>query len=252
MLKFDFRDRVVIVTGAAHGIGKVIAARFKEAGATVYLVDIAEDAVAEAGRELQCGYFAADLSKREQASELVASVVEKEGRLDILALAAGGNCGYLGLEIEKITPENWQMILSANLDSVIWLAQAGSAVMKTQGWGRIITITSGAGLRPGLAGLHAYTAAKHAVVGLTKQLSLSLGRFGITVNSVAPGLVLSSKAAIVQWEGYGEDGQRRFKESLHTGRVGEADDIAMPTLFFASEEAGWITGQVLSADGGRS
>jgi 3-oxoacyl-[acyl-carrier protein] reductase len=124
--------------------------------------------------------------------------------------------------------------------------------MQTAGWGRIVIISSGAGLRPSLTGLHAYTSAKHAVVGLTRQLSVGLARDGITVNSVAPGLILSNPASERQWKGYGAEGQRLLVEGLHTRRMGKAEDIATATLFFASEQANWITGQVLSVDGGRS
>lgn len=124
--------------------------------------------------------------------------------------------------------------------------------MRKAEWGRIVIISSGAGLRPSLTGLHAYTAAKHAVVGLTRQLSVGLARDGITVNSVAPGLILSNPSSERQWEGYGAERQRQMIEALHTRRMGTAEDIATAALFLASEQAGWITGQVLSVDGGRS
>ena len=124
--------------------------------------------------------------------------------------------------------------------------------MRARGHGRIVNIASSAGLRPSLTGVQAYTAAKHALVGLTKQLSWEFAGDGVTVNAVAPGLILSNPAAIRQWEGYGAQGQARFIEGLHTGRMGRAEDIAAAVLFFASAEAGWITGQILSVDGGRS
>ena len=111
---------------------------------------------------------------------------------------------------------------------------------------------SRAGLRPSLTGIQAYTAAKHAVVGLTKQLSQDLGRFGITSNAIAPGFVRSNPASERQWESYGPDGQVRLVESVHTRRLGTADDIANAALFLASDHASWITGQILSVDGGRS
>jgi 3-oxoacyl-[acyl-carrier protein] reductase len=124
--------------------------------------------------------------------------------------------------------------------------------MQGAGWGRIVVVSSGAGLRPSLTGLHAYTSAKHAVIGLTKQLSVGLGRYGITANSVAPGLIRSNPSTERQWESYGPEGQQRLVESLHTRRLGTAEDVANAVLFFASEQANWITGQVLSVDGGRS
>jgi 3-oxoacyl-[acyl-carrier protein] reductase len=124
--------------------------------------------------------------------------------------------------------------------------------MKAAGWGRIVNIASGAGLRPSLTGIQAYTAAKHALVGLTKQLSFELGPFGITTNAVAPGFVRSNPATERQWESYGPEGQRRLVEGTHTRRLGTPTDIANAVLFLASDQAGWITGQILSVDGGRS
>jgi 3-oxoacyl-[acyl-carrier protein] reductase len=108
-----------------------------------------------------------------------------------------------------------------------------------------------AGKRGPRIGLHAYSAAKHALVGLTRQVSAELGKHGVTVNSVAPGLILSNPDTVRQWEGYGAEGQKRLLDTLHTGRPGKPEDIAAATLFFASDAAGWITGQVLSVDGGR-
>ena len=107
-------------------------------------------------------------------------------------------------------------------------------------------------LAPQPYGIQAYTASKHALVGLTKQLSFELGPFGVTVNSVAPGFVLSNPATQRQWESYGEEGQRRLLESIHTRRLGQPKDIADAVMFLASDMAGWISGQIISVDGGRS
>ena len=107
-------------------------------------------------------------------------------------------------------------------------------------------------IRPHPAPFMAGAAAKHALVGLTKQLSWELGPHGVTANAVAPGFVLSNPATRRQWEGLAEDGQRRLIESIHTKRLGTPEDIASAVLFLASEEASWISGQILSVDGGRS
>ena len=115
-----------------------------------------------------------------------------------------------------------------------------------------MTISSGAGLRPSLTGIHAYTAAKHALVGLTKQLSLELGRHRITVNSIAPGFILSNPATRRQWEAYGPEGQEQLVGRIHTRRLGTPEDIAAAAAFLASDDAAWITGQILSVDGGIS
>ena len=156
------------------------------------------------------------------------------------------------MALEAIEPAGWQQIFAANVEGALWLSQAAAPAMQGAGWGRIVLIASGAGLRASLTGLHAYTAAKHAVVGLTRQLSVGLARHGVTCNAVAPGLILTNAATHRQWEKFGEAGRRQLVESLHTRRLGRAEDIAHATLFLASEQAGWITGQVLSVDGGRS
>jgi 3-oxoacyl-[acyl-carrier protein] reductase len=224
---------------------------FRDAGARVHLADI-DPAVQATASELGATAHVLDLSKREASAELVRTIAAQEGRLDILALAAGGVCGQADMPFDGITEENWSRVFSANLESVLWLTQAAAPIMQGAGWGRIVVVSSGAGLRPSLTGLHAYTSAKHAVIGLTKQLSVGLGRYGITANSVAPGLIRSNPSTERQWESYGPEGQQRLVESLHTRRLGTAEDVANAVLFFASEQANWITGQVLSVDGGRS
>lgn len=248
-LRFD--GRVVLVTGAAQGLGQAIAAAFREAGATVHVADINPLVESNAAR-IGATPHVHDLSDRAASNALVQGIAEREGRIDILALAAGGVCGLADLPLEDITEDNWNLVFAANVRGALWLSQGAAPFMRKAGWGRIVTISSGAGLRPSLTGLHAYTSAKHALIGLTKQLSVGLAQYGITANSVAPGLIRSNPSTERQWEGYGPEGQHRLIESLHTKREGRAEDIAAATLFFASEQANWITGQVLSVDGGRS
>lgn len=249
-IRFD--TRVALVTGAAQGIGEAIAKGLAAAGAKVHVADIGP--IGWLGEGAAAGPIAhrADLGQQAAAQALVQKVLAAEGRIDILVNAAGGVRGQVGRAIEDVSEADWRAIFAANVDSTMWLAQAVAPAMKAAGYGRIVTISSGAGLRPSLTGIQAYTAAKHALVGLTRQLSQDLGPSGITANSVAPGFVRSNPSSEAQWQSYGADGQARLVQSIHTRRTGQAQDIANAALFLASDQASWISGEILQVNGGRS
>lgn len=247
-----FEGRVALVTGAAQGIGQAIALGLKEAGAAVFAADIDEGALRAFAGKHEMEALPLDIGKREACQEAVARLIARAGRLDILVNAAGGVRGQVGGPVSAVTPEGWRSIFEANVDGAFWLSQAASEPMQQAGFGRIVNIASGAGLRPSLTGIQAYTAAKHALVGVTRQLSQDLGPFGITCNAIAPGFVRSNPSTERQWLSYGEEGQARLIAGIHTRRLGSAEDIANAALFLASEQAGWISGQILSVDGGRS
>jgi 3-oxoacyl-[acyl-carrier protein] reductase len=244
--------RVALVTGAAQGIGQAIARGLRKGGAKVHVADLDAAGVNGFAQAHDFTAHVLDVSDRSATADAVSAIVARDRRFDILVNAAGGVRGQVGRPIEDIGEDDWRAIFPANVDGAFWLAQAATPSMRRAGFGRIVNIASGAGLRPSLTGIQAYTAAKHALFGLTRQLSQDLGRFGITCNAVAPGFVRSNPSTERQWESYGVEGQARLIESIHTRRLGTADDIASAVLFLASDQAGWISGQILSVDGGRS
>jgi 3-oxoacyl-[acyl-carrier protein] reductase len=168
---------------------------------------------------------------------------------DVLVHAAGGIRGQTPRPIEDISDDDWSAIYEANVMSALNLVRLLVPGMKKRNRGRIITISSGAGLRPSLTGIQAYCSAKHALVGLTRQLSLELGPHGITVNSVAPGFLRTSPDYERQWQGYGPERQARMVEGIAMRRLGAPEDISAACLFLASDRAGYITGQVLPVSG---
>lgn len=250
-MRLNFEGQVAVVTGAAQGIGTVIARRLAASGATVVGLDIDETGMAPLEQD-GIGLHAADLSERLSAAAAMKEVIARHGRVDILVTSAGGVRGQIGRPVEDISEGDWHAIFRANTDAAMWCAQAVAPDMKSRGRGRIITITSGAGLRPSLTGIQAYAAAKHALVGLTKQLALELGPSGITVNSVAPGFVLSNPSTRKQWDAFGSEKQKSVLEGIHMRRLGKPEDIANAVAFLASREAEWISGQILSVDGGHA
>jgi 3-oxoacyl-[acyl-carrier protein] reductase len=228
----DLHGRVAIVTGTAHGIGSGIAAALERAGAIVHGCD--KDTV--------------DVSDAAQVAELVDSV----GRIDILVNNAGGVVGQVGRPLEQVSDDDWRAVVDANLTSTFVCTRAVAPGMKERGYGRIVNISSGAGRSVSLTGIQAYASAKAGQIGLTRQTAHELGRFGITVNAIAPGFVLSNPTSITQYESYGEEGRRRLVEAIATRRLGTPEDIANGVLFFVAEESSWVTGQVISIDGGHS
>ncbi|WP_201863278.1 SDR family NAD(P)-dependent oxidoreductase [Microvirga soli] len=251
-MKLDFTNRRVAVTGAAQGIGRSIVQSLAAEGAHVWALDLDEAGLRVAAESGARATRTLDLADRAAVASAFADMAEALGGIDILVNCAGGVRGQVAKPIEEVSEQDWLVLFEANVHGAFWCSQAAAPHMKQGKFGRIVNISSGAGLRPSLTGIQAYTASKHALVGLTKQLSFELGPFGITVNSVAPGFVLSNPATQRQWESYGPEGQARLVESIHTRRLGYPQDIANTVMFLASDAAAWVSGQIISVDGGRS
>jgi 3-oxoacyl-[acyl-carrier protein] reductase len=251
-MRYDFTGRTALVTGAGHGFGRAIAKAFAGLGAEVLAIDLAEAELEETRRQAgeRCRTRRVDVTDRAEVRALVAEVEEAGGAIDVLVNNAGGVCGQAGRALEQITPTDWQAIIDVNLSGAFWCAQAVALAMKRRGYGRIVNISSRAGLTISLTGIQAYASAKAGLIGLTRQLAHELGPFGITVNSVAPGFVRSNPTTERQWDAMGADGQQRLIESIALRRLGTPEDIVHGVLFFASDHAGWVSGQVLSVDGG--
>jgi 3-oxoacyl-[acyl-carrier protein] reductase len=224
--------RTAVVTGTAHGIGAAIAAALRGDGATVYGVD-KEDA---------------DLT----SGDAVRKFFGELGGVDILVNNAGGVCGQVGHPLEEVTDAAWDEVVGANLTSVFLCTRAVAPAMKERRWGRIVNISSAAGRSISRTGIQAYTSAKAAQIGFTRQMAHELGPFGITVNCIAPGFIRSNPTTERQWQGYGAEGQRQLVEGIALRRLGEPADIANGVQFFVSERSSWITGQTISIDGGHA
>lgn len=248
-----FEGKTIVVTGGGHGLGREMCRAFSALGGRVWTCDLnqkhLEETRALAGD--RCEVRVVDVRDRPGVAAFVAEAAEDSGQVDILVNNAGGVAGQVGRPIEEVGIEDWQIIFDVNLTGAFNFSQAVTPGMKTGGWGRIVNISSGAGLRVSLTGIQAYASAKAGQIGLTRQLAHELGPSGITVNCVAPGFIRCNPTTEKQWQSYGQEGQRRLLESIATRRLGKAEDIAFAVLFLSSDFASWITGQTLSVDGGR-
>ena len=224
--------RTAVVTGTAHGIGAAIARALSDQGATVRGVD--KDV--------------ADLASPDAVRKFFAAV----GPVDILVNNAGGVCGQVGRPLEEVTDDDWRQVVDANLTSTFLCTRAVVPAMKERRWGRIVNISSGAGRTVSLTGIQAYASAKAAQIGFTRQMAHELGPFGITVNCIAPGFILSNPTTQRQWESYGEAGQQALVQGIAMRRLGTPGDIANGVEFFCAERASWVTGQTISIDGGHA
>jgi 3-oxoacyl-[acyl-carrier protein] reductase len=247
---------VAIVTGAAHGIGRAIAVELAREGASIWACDVLERELGETRRavgertEAPCRVAVLDVTEPRRVTAFVDELVAAERRVDILVNCAGGVVGQTMRPVEEIPDEDWRRIFAVNLDGAFHFTRAVVPAMKARRRGSIVNISSGAGRSYSLTGIQAYASAKAGLIGFTRQTARELGEFGIRVNCVAPGFVRSNPASERQWQAMGEAGQKRLIEGIALRRLGEPEDIARAVVFFASEDARYVTGQTISVDGG--
>jgi 3-oxoacyl-[acyl-carrier protein] reductase len=252
---FRLDGKVALVTGAASGIGAATAHRFAEAGADVaaawyprdpHDVEPTRAAVEAAGR--RCLACEVDVSQTASVEAMVARVVEQLGRLDVVVANAAIARDVPSVELDD---ERWDALLQVDLGGVLRCFRAALPHLIEAGWGRLLATSSIAGAYQGWARHAHYTTAKAGLVGLVRTLAVELGPHGITANAVAPGVV-ETPQSLDPVNSLGPEGVREFAARVPVGRNGRPDDIANAFLFLASEEAAFVTGQVLLVDGGVS
>jgi len=241
----NLANKVAIVTGSGRGIGKAIALKLAEAGATVVVNDVAEtvNSVAEEIKAMNRQSLAvvADISSAPDVTRLVDTTIATYGRVDILVNNAGITRDQLLL---RMSDEDWDKVLNVNLKSVFLCTRAVLRHMLKQRWGRIVNISSIVGIigNPGQAN---YASAKAGIIGFTRTIAKEVASRGITVNAIAPGFIDTEMTQKLP-----EEWKQQLKSRIPVGYLGTPRDVAEAVAFLASEEARYITGQVLNVDGG--
>ena len=244
----DTADRkTALITGAGRGIGYVIATKLARAGHNLAICDISEESISQAadslrqetGVEVYCA--AVDVSDRDQIQGFVQDVAKHYGRLDVLINNAGITRDNLAM---RMKPEEWQQVIDVNLSSVFHASQAALKPMMRAKTGRIINISSVVASM-GNPGQLNYCASKGGIDAMTRSMAREIGSRGITVNAVAPGFIATSMTAEL-----GDEAHARLTQQIPLGRLGQPEDVANAVAFLASDEAAYITGQVVHVNGG--
>ena len=246
IMELTYTDKVALVSVAGRGIGREIALELAKAGCTVICVSRNESSCGSVAEEIRaCGgkaeSFAFDVSDSGQVKEKCAEILKKYGAVDILVNNAGITRDNL---LMRMSDEEWNAVISTNLSSCFYLSRNLVRAMMGKRWGRIINISSVSGIA-GNAGQANYSAAKAGIIGFTKTLARELAARNITANAVAPGFIETDMTAKLP-----ENIMEAAKAAIPLKRFGKPDDIARVCAFLASEEASYITGQVISVNGG--
>ena len=240
---FDLAGKSALITGASGGIGGAIARALHGAGANVALSGTREEALSALASELgeNAHVTPANLSDAESVEGLIGLAEEAMGSVDILVNNAGLTRDMLSM---RLTDEDWQSVIDVNLTATFRLSRAVIRGMMKRRWGRIINITSVVGVtgNPGQAN---YAASKAGMIGMSKSMAQEVASRGITVNCVAPGMIVTAMTDVLS-----DDQKARILEIVPAGRLGESEEIAAGALYLASEEASYVTGQTLHINGG--
>lgn len=241
----SFEGKVVVVTGAAQGIGRQIALHFAKSKAKVVVLDVVEETLKQAQKELssysECSYYVVDVTDSKQVGEALNKVIDNSSKIDILINNAGITRDNLVL---RLSESDWDKVIAVNLKGAFLCSKLCAKYMVKQRQGKIINISSIIGIigNPGQAN---YSASKAGLIGLTKSLAKELGSRSICVNAVAPGYIQTKMTNTLP-----DKVKEEMLKRIPLNRFGTPDDVAMAVLFLASDRADYITGQVLIVDGG--
>lgn len=239
----DFSHKTAVVTGSGRGIGRVIAERFAASNANVVVSDLDQEQIERVAGEIGAGAvgYKADVTNADEISELFAKVKEKFGTVDIVVNNAGVTRDTLIIRMDE---KDWDAVLDINLKGSFLVTKTAATIMMKQRHGRIINISSVIGL-VGNAGQANYSASKAGLIGLTRSAAKELAARGITVNAVAPGFISTEMTETMP-----DAAKDTLLKRVLVRRAGTPGDVASAVLFLASDEASYITGQVLAVDGG--
>ena len=246
-MKFSLNNKIAIVTGASQGIGKIIAFELAKSGAHVACISRNKKAIESIVEKITingglASSFACDISDSDTFSEIITEIIKENSRIDILVNNAGITKDSL---LMRMSIEQWDDVINTNLKGAFHCTKAVMRYMMKNKFGRIINITSIVGLT-GNAGQANYAASKAGLIGMTKSIAKEVASRGITANCIAPGWIETSMT-----EKLSEEVKSEFLSHIPVGRIGSPDDIANAVIFLASDEAGYITGQTITVDGGR-
>lgn len=246
-MRFNLKNKIAIVTGASQGIGKIIAFELAKSGAHVVCISRNKKAIESTVDEItqnngKASSFPCDVSDSDAFMKIILEIIEKNDKIDILVNNAGITRDSI---LVRMSNEDWDDVINTNLKGAFSCTKAVMRYMMKNKFGRIINITSIVGLT-GNAGQANYAASKAGLIGMTKSIAKEVASRGITANCIAPGWIETSMTDILN-----EEVKNKLLSQIPVGKIGSPDDIANTVIFLASDEAGYITGQTITVDGGR-